>query len=328
MISRFLLTGGRKLSFQTFPGITSSFIFSSTGEFYFVALAIRFLLGFCYQGWNHESNHFPSARYHSEHYALLGHRESNANTYSILGEEIYNLCPCIHSINVYPLLWGTHFDVGDILIGDTGKILTFMGQKVSATFHTPTYLESAVCSHLSILGAVFIPGPTYFPTTCSLRSQNFMDISFFFLLDFGEKQLLWLTDHHNGLLVNNLMVSHLRVVLTSQRGGRLSQPSQSRLLVPHIRKCSMNCAILNADGIFEGVERNLPIYFIYFSPVLILISHSPWLRYSREGTYGAGPEVTTLSQMQKESAATTKCSDAFISTLNNPGCLGTFCKTG
>lgn len=102
----------------------------------------------------------------------------------------YNLCPCIHSINECPLLWSTHFDVGDILIGDTGKILTFMGQKVSATFHTPTYLESTVCSHLSILEAVFILGPTYFPTTCSIHSQNFMDISFFFLLGLGEKQSL------------------------------------------------------------------------------------------------------------------------------------------
>lgn len=90
----------------------------------------------------------------------------------------------------------------------------------------------------------------------------------------------------------------------------------------------MNCAILNADGILEGVERNLPLYFIYFSPVLILISHTPSLRYSRDRTYGAGPEVTTLSQNQKESTATTKCSDAFISTLNNPGCLETFYKTG
>lgn len=87
MINRLLLTGGIKLSFQTFPGITSSFIFSSTGEFYFVALAIRFLLGFCYQVWSHESNHFPSARYHSEHYALLGHRASNANTYFTLGKK-------------------------------------------------------------------------------------------------------------------------------------------------------------------------------------------------------------------------------------------------
>lgn len=49
----------------------------------------------------------------------------------------------------------------------------------------------------------------------------------------------------------------------------------------------MNCAIFNADdadGILEEEEWNLPIYFIYFSPVLILISHSPSLRYSKVGT--------------------------------------------
>lgn len=190
MINRLLLTGGIKLSFQTFLGIASSFIFSSTGEFYFVALAIRFMLGFCYQVWNHESNHFSAARYHSERYAFLCHGDSNANTYFILGRKIYNLCPYIHSVNEDPLLWSTHFDVGDILIGDIDKILIFMEQKVSATFHTTTYHELAICSHLSILEAVFIPGPTHFPTMCLLHSQNFMDISFFFLLGLDEKQSL------------------------------------------------------------------------------------------------------------------------------------------
>lgn len=159
MINRLLLTGGIKLSFQTFPGTASSCIFSSTGELCVLARAIRFTLGLCYQVWNHESNNFPSAHYHSEHYAFLCHRDSTANTYFILGRKNYNLCPRAHSINEYPPLWSTHFDVGDILIGETDKILIFVEQKVSATFHTTSYLESAVCSPLSILEAVFIPGP-------------------------------------------------------------------------------------------------------------------------------------------------------------------------
>lgn len=109
---------------------------------------------------------------------------------SFWAEKNYNLCPCIHSVNEDPLLWSTHFDVGDRLIGDIDKILIFMEQKVSATFRTTTSLESAIRSHLSILEAVFIPGPTYFLTRCLLYSQNFMDISFFFLLGLDEKQSL------------------------------------------------------------------------------------------------------------------------------------------
>lgn len=116
--SRLLLTVGIKLSFQTFLGITSSFIFSSTGEFYFIALAIRFLLGFCYQVWNHESNHFPSAHYHSEHYALLGHRDSNANTYFILGKK--NITTFVHAFipsmsapfyGAHTLMWVIYWSV-------------------------------------------------------------------------------------------------------------------------------------------------------------------------------------------------------------------------
>lgn len=165
------------------------------------------MLGFCNQVWNHESNNFPLpiTILSTTHSSDIG--VAMTTTFSLhllhLGRKLQPLSlnsfhQCVPTFIEYTFWcrWFTDgWDWQDLYVYEEEHLChhshcnlpwahsLLPSQHIERSFHSSPYL--------------------LFPR-CLLPTQSFMDISFSFLLDLDENWAIWLTDHHNGLLMNNL----------------------------------------------------------------------------------------------------------------------------